>query len=135
MAELTEEQIKEVMKAAKLLTKALDESMRADDELNINATLGDNDLAFEIVKPGRVLVIEHLSGYNDVSACTFIRVGYFNGHRLNWLETQPAPLVSETVSISAPLRLRAGMYAVVRFEGCTNLDDIYAALNGYWVEA
>ena len=132
MVELTKEQVDEVITATRLITKDLDESMRADDELNMNAVLGNNDLAFEIVKAGRELNIEIISGYNNTSACTRIRVGYWNGHRFNWLVTEPAPLVTETVAIVSPLRLRAGMYPVVRFEGCANLDDIYASLNGYW---
>jgi len=134
MAEFTETQIEQLTKAAELTIAALDESMRADDDINIGAIAGTNDLQFETVKPGRSLMLEYLSGYNNVGACTRIRVGYYNGHRLNWLETQPAPLISETVGISVKLRLREGMYAIVRFEGCGLGDDIYAALNGYWVK-
>ena len=134
MAEFTEAQIEKLTKAAELTIATLDESMRADGDINIGATAGTNDLQFETVKPGRTLMMEYLAGYNNISACTFIRVGYFNGHRLNWLETQPAPLISETVSINARLRLREGMYAIVRFEGCQLGDDIYAALNGYWIK-
>jgi len=132
MAEFDDEDLDEIITAVKLITKDLDESMRADDELNINAVLGNNDLAFETVKAGRELNIEIISGYNNTSACTRIRVGYWNGHRFNWLVTEPAPLVTETVAIVSPLRLRAGMYPVVRFEDCAADDDIYASLNGYW---
>jgi len=120
--------------AAELIVKSLDESMRADDELNLVADSGTNDLQFEQVKPGRELVLHHLSGYNDTSSPTKLRVGYWNGHRLCWLVTQPAPLVSETVGINANLHLREGMYAIVRFEGCTSGDDLYASLNGYWIK-
>jgi len=134
MAEFTETQIEQLTKAAELTIAALDESMRADDDINIGATAGTNDLQFETVKPGRTLVIEHLSAYNVTAACTFIRLGYFNGHRLNWLETQPAPLVSETVVLKGTLRLREGMYPIARLEGCGLGDDIYAALNGYWIK-
>ncbi len=134
MAELTEEQIKEVIEAAKLITRALDESMRADDELNLAATTSDEDLKFEQVKPGRELMLVHLSGYDDTSSPTRIKVGYWNGHRYNWLTTQPAPLISETVAYNGRLRLREGMFPVVRFVGCTDGDDIYAALNGYWIK-
>lgn len=134
MAEFTDEQITEITEAVRSITRSLDESMRADDELNINAVALANDLPFEQVKPGRALVLNHLSGYNATSACTFIRVGYWNGHRYNWLEIQPAPLVNETVSLNTKLRLREGMFAVVRFEGCTLNDDIHAAINGYWTK-
>lgn len=134
MAELTEEQIKEVVEAAELIIKSLDESMRADEEINLAADTGTNDLKFEQVKPGRELVLHHLSGYDDTSSPTKLRVGYWNGHRNNWLVSQPAPLISETVGISAGLHLREGMYAIVRFEGATSGDDLYAALNGYWIK-
>ena len=121
-------------RAAELIVRSLDESMRADDVINLVATDGTNDLKFEQVKPGRELVLHHLSGYNDTSSPTKLRVGYWNGHSYNWLATQPAPLISETVGISAGLHLREGMFALVRFEGCTSGDDLYAALNGYWIK-
>jgi len=124
-----------VEKAAQLIIKALDESMRADDEINLAATTSDEDLKFETVKPGRVLMLEALYGADDISSPTRIRVGYWNGHRYNWFLTQPAPLTTETVLFSGRVRLREGMYAIVRFEGCTDGDDIYAALNGYWIKA
>ena len=132
--ELTEEQIAKLTKATELVIQTLDMSMRADDEINLAATTSDEDLKFEQVKAGRVLVLEHLSGYDDTNAPTRIRVGYWNGHRLNWLNTQPAPIASETVGYSARVLLREGMYPVVRFEGCTDGDDIYATLNGYWIK-
>jgi len=134
MAELTEEQIAQIVKAAALITQSLDESMRADDEINLAAADGTNDLKFERVKPGRLLVLEHLSGYDDTSSPARIRVGYWNGHRLNWLKTQPAPITSETVGHNGRVLLREGMYPIVRVEGATSEDDIYAALNGYWIK-
>ena len=134
MAELTEEQIKAVVKAAELISQSLDESMRADDEINMDAADATNDLKFEQVKAGRLLIMEHLSGYDDTSAPTRIRVGYWNGHRHNWLNTQPAPIASETVGHSARVLLREGMYPIVRFEGPTELDDLHATLNGYWIK-
>jgi len=134
MTEFTEEQVRQIAKAAELITTALSEGMRATDEIDDTAAIGTNDLIFETVKPGYVLILEQLSGYNNVSACTRIRVGYWNGHRLNWLETQPAPLVTETVVLKGPLHLRDGMYPIVRFEGCALNDDIFACLNGYWVK-
>lgn len=132
--EFTEEQINTVIKAAELTSRAFEESMRADDELNLSHDGVLTDLTFEKVKPGRQMIMEHLVGYNDTSACTIIRVGYWNGHRYNWLNSQPAPLRYETVGVGVRVRLREGMFAVVRFEGGANLDDIYAALNGYWIK-
>lgn len=120
-------------RAAELIIRTLDESMRVDDELNMVASSGTNDLKFEQIKPGRELMLQHLSGYDDTSAPTRIRVGYWNGHRLNWLNTQPAPLTTEVVGYNGSLRLREGMYPIVRFEGATSGDDLYAALNGYWI--
>ena len=121
-------------RAAELIVRALDESMRADDEINMSATGNTDDLTFEQVKAGRLLIITHLSGYNDTSSPTKLRVGYYNGHRLNWVKTVPAPLVSETIEINGTLRLREGMYPIVRFEGATAGDDLYATLNGYWIK-
>jgi len=134
MTEFTEAQIEKLIKAAELTIAALDENMRADDDMDDTAAVGTNDLQFETVKPGWVLMMQHLSAYNNISACTRIRLGYWNGHRFNWLKTQPAPLVTETVVLKGPLRLRDGMYCIARLEGCLLNDDIFAALNGYWIK-
>lgn len=134
MPEITQEQIAKLERVADLIIRSLDESMRADDEINLAAAAGTNDLQFETVRPGRLMVIEHLSGYDDTSAPTRTRVGYWNGHRLNWLNSQPAPLATESVVYNGRVLLREGMYPIVRFEGATSGDDLYAALNGYWIK-
>lgn len=132
--ELTEGQVKTIEKAAELIVQELDESFRIEDQTNMIAGAGPNDLTFGQIDPGRLMVVTHLSGYNDTSACTRIRVGYYNRHRLVWIRTVPAPLTTETVEFNGRIRLYEGMYPVVRFEGCTPDDDIYATLNGYWIE-
>lgn len=132
--ELTEQQVAKLEKAAELIIQSLDESMRADDDVNLSASSGTNNFTFEQVKAGRVLVLEHISGYDDTSSPTRIRVGYYNGHRLNWLKTTPAPLISETVAFDGRVLLREGMYPIVRIEGATSGDDIYACLNGYYLK-
>jgi len=134
MTELTEEQIDRLLRAADLLANSLDESMRADDDLDMSGGTGTNSMKFEQVKAGRILVLEHLSGYDDTSSPTRIRVGYWNGHRLNWLRTQPAPILSETVEHNGRVLLREGMYPIVRFEGVTSGDDLYATLNGFYLK-
>jgi len=132
--ELTEDQIKTIERAAELIVESLDESYRVEDQTNMIAGAGTNNLEFGTIDPGRLMVITHLSGYNDVSACTRIRVGYYNRHRNVWIRTIPAPLVTETVEFNGRIRLYEGMYPIVRFEGCTAGDDIYATLNGYWAK-
>lgn len=121
-------------RAAELIVEALDESSRIEDQRRTIATLGTNDLVFGQIDPGRLMVVTHLSGYNDVSACTRIRVGYYNRHRLVWIRTVPAPLITETVEFNGRIRLYEGMYPLVRFEGCAADDDLYATLNGYWTK-
>jgi len=105
-------------------------SMRGDDEINLAASAGTNDLKFEQVKPGWELVLKHLVGYNDTSAPTRIRVGYWNGHRHEWLKTASSPLPAETVGLHFEVKLGELMYPIIRFEGCAEGDDLYAALNG-----
>jgi len=133
MAEFDLEQIKKIERAAELIIQELDESMRADDETNMSADDGTNDLEFKQVEAGRILVLTHLSGYDDTNAPTRIRVGYWNGHRFNWLKAVPAPIASETVEHNGRVMLREGMYPIVRIEGATAGDDLYATLNGYWI--
>lgn len=134
MAEFTEEQVKEITKAAELIVEDLDESFRIEDQTSMVADAGTNNLPFGQIDPGRAMVMNHLSGYNDVSACTRIRLGYYNRHRNVWVRTVPAPLVTETVEFNGKIRLYEGMYPIVRFEGCTADDDLYATLNGHWIK-
>ncbi len=130
--ELNEEQVAILERAAELIVEALDESFRIEGQTNMIAGDGTNDLEFGQIDPGRLMVVTHLSGYNDTNACTRIRVGYYNRHRMVWIRTVPAPLITETVEFNGRIRLYEGMYPVVRFEDCTAGDDIYATLNGYW---
>lgn len=134
MAELTEEQVKEIVEAARLITQELKVTIRVDDTVNIKADAGTNDLVWSQLERGRILVLEHISGYDDTSSPTRIRVGYWNGHRYNWLKTQPAPIASETVGHSGRVYLRDGMYPIVRVEGATSGDDLFAIINGYWIK-
>ena len=134
MDDIPEGHYERMDRAAELIIQELDESMRADDEVKMVAAGTTDDLKFEQVKAGRLLVINHLSGYDDTSAPTRIRVGYWNGHRLNWLKTVPAPIASETVEHNGRVMLREGMYPIIRIEGATDEDDLYATLNGYWIK-
>lgn len=131
MAEITTEQIEGIVKAAELIVEALDKSNRVEDQTKMIADVGANDLKFGQIDPERLLIVTHLSGYNDVSACTRIRLGYYDRLSLVWLRTIPAPLITETVEFNGEFRLGEGMYPVVRFEGCIAGDDLYATLNGY----
>lgn len=134
MAEITQEQIEEVVKATELIVEALDESKRVEDQAKMLATAGTNDLEFGQIDPERTMIVTHLSGYNDSFACTHIRLGYYDRLELVWLRIVPAPLVSETVELWGRIRLGEGMYPVVRFEGCQADDELYATLNGYWLK-
>lgn len=135
MAEWTEEEKKAALEALTLLTRALDESMRADSAINLAAASGTNDLVFEQVKPGRVLIVEYLSAWDDTSGATRIRLGYRHMATDYWVKTVPAPLTTESVNLDSPLRLREGMAPIARIEGATSGDDIYANLIGYWIVA
>lgn len=117
-----------------LAGRELDKSYRADEEINLAASTGTNDLEFEQVKSGRVLVIEALSARDDTSAPTRIRLGYRVLGTFFWIKTVPAPITTESIELDRQVRLREGMRAVARIEGATSGDDIYAILLGYWIE-
>ena len=135
MAEFTAEQISILDQAARLTVRALDNYMIEGEEVNLSAAEGTNDLEFPRVKQGRVLVLEHLSGYDQNSSPTRIRCGYYNGHANVWFKTVPAPIATETVEHNGRLLLRRGMFPLIRFEGCTANDDIHAMINGYTISA
>ncbi len=133
MAEITEEQVNIAEKHNRLAARELDKSYRADTVVNLVAGTGTNDMEFERVKDGRVLVIEHLSGRNDTSAPTRIRLGYNVMGTFHTLRCVVAPLTTESVEMLQEVRLREGMMPVVRVEGATSGDDLYALLLGYWI--
>lgn len=103
--------------------------MKGSDELELSASAGTNDLKFKKVKAQWELEIHHLSGYNDTSICSLIRVGYWNGHRYEWIISMAYPFISETVGFHSLMIIGEGMYPIIRFEGCANGDDIFASLN------
>lgn len=125
---------KKIERAAELILKHLDEYLVIDDQLDMSADDGTNDLTFPRVKQGALMKMSHLSGYDDTSSPTRVRVGYYNGHRNVWLKTQSAPLISETIEHNGEVQLREGMYPIVRFEGATSGDDIYASLNAVTIK-
>ncbi len=133
MPEFTQAQIDQLTRAARLLTRALDESMRADDLKNMAASSGTNDLTFERVESGRVLMIEGLTAVDDTSAPTRIRLGITDGVSRRWYWTEPAPLATESVGLPFPLRVREGWAPIARIEGATSGDDLAAELVGYWL--
>ncbi len=133
MAEITAEQLSIAEEHDKLAVRELDKSYRADIERNLTAGSGTNDLLFERVPDGKVLVIEHLSGRDDTSAPTRIRIGYKVLNTFHTLRCVVAPLTTESVELLQELRLREGMMPVVRIEGATSGDDLYGQLLGYWI--
>lgn len=132
MAELSQDQIAEVVRAARLISRNLNRGLRAEGEQNVDAAAGTNDLMFDRVEQGRQLTIEHLSGRDDTNAPTRIRVGYSDGVTNHWLHTVPAPLTTESVAFNGSVTIGEGLYPIVRIEGATANDDLYAILNGYW---
>ena len=107
--------------------------MRADAVKKATAAGTLDDLEFERVKAGRMLVIRYLGGYDETTATTRTRVGYKDGGQYYWWETAAAPAATVTTDIQGELRLREGQTPLVRFEGATSGDDLVAVLNGYWV--
>ena len=133
MAEFTEEQIKQIVESAKMLDQSLRRYLRHEEPLELTADAGDNTFTYSRVVTDRILVITHMSAYNVNSACTYIRLGYWNRARNVWLKIEPAPLVLETVEFNGELILTEDMWPVIQFNGATANDDLHALVQGYWI--
>ena len=133
MAEFTEEQIRQIVKAAEGTELALQRYLRYDEEFKLTADAGANTFDGERVKVARILVITHMSAYDANSACTYIRLGYWNRSRYVWIRIVPAPLVLETVEFNGELGLQEGMWPAIRWDGAAADDDIHGLVSGYWV--
>jgi len=131
--EFTEEQIKTIMVAAGGIDLALQRHLRYDEELELTAGAGDNTFDGGRVAVARILVITHMSAYNAVSACTYLRLGYWNRTRYVWIRIVPAPLVLETVEFNGELGLQEGMWPAIQWNGATANDDLHGLVSGYWI--
>lgn len=134
MAEFTLEQIKEIMAIARGVDESLRRYLRHEEPLELTAAAGDNTFNFSRVGTNRILVITHMSAYNVNSACTYIRLGYFNRARNVWVKIEPAPLVLETVDFNGELVLTEDMWPVIQFNTAQADDDLHAVVQGYWVK-
>uniref|UniRef100_A0A6H1ZUM3 Uncharacterized protein n=1 Tax=viral metagenome TaxID=1070528 RepID=A0A6H1ZUM3_9ZZZZ len=135
MAAFTEVQIKELMNTARMLDQAVRRYQRYEESVELDADAGVNVYPFSRVGTDRILVITHMSAYNAISACTYIRLGFFNRTRNVWPRIEPAPLVLETVEFNGELTLQEDMWPVVQFDGATLHDDLHILVEGYWVRA
>jgi len=133
MAELTQEQIKVIVESARMLDQAVRRYQRYEESIDLDATAGVNTATFSRVGTDRILVITHISAYNAISACTYIRLGFFNRTRNVWPRIEPAPLVLETVEFNGELTLQEDMWPVVQWDGAALHDDLHALVEGYWV--
>jgi len=133
MAELTQEQIKELLTIARGVDESLRRYLRHEEPLELTADAGDNTFNFSRVVTNRLLVITHMSAYDVNNAPTYIRLGYWNRSRNIWPRIVPAPLVLETVEFTGELVLTEDMWPVIQFNGATANDDLHALVEGYWV--
>lgn len=133
MAELTIEQIKQIVESAKMLDQAVRRYQRYEESIDLDADALVNTYNFSRVGTDRILVITHMSAYNAISACTYIRLGFYNRTRNVWPRIEPAPLVLETVEFNGELTLQEDMWPVVQWDGCALHDDLHALIEGYWV--
>lgn len=131
MAELTEEQIKEILKFIGQQTWGEDIQVYDESWRDMAATVGTNNHPMAQVEEGWLRVITHMAAYNDVSACDFIYLQHWNGRELVEDEGQVAPAIGEVVAFNGMLILGPGKYEAVSFEGCTSGDDLYFVAHGY----
>lgn len=135
MRELTQDELEAIIKTARALDAAVRRYERYEDHFSLVATVTTHDFNGARVKGNRILVITHMSASDGTSACTYIRLGYWNRTRDVWVRIVPAPLVLETVEFNGELYLQEGMWPRIQFNGTGAGDDIFGLVEGYWVRA
>lgn len=134
MAEFNEAQIKQLLESAQKASISLNRLVRHEEPFTLEGDAGDNTYDFSRVGTNRILVITHMSAYNAISACTYIRLGYWSRSRYVWIHIEPAPLVLETVEFNGELYLQEDMWPAIQFNGVTLHDDLLGLVQGYWVQ-
>lgn len=132
MAEFSEEDIRQLVSAAKELERSLKIQPRYFEDINLSGDAGTNTWIEERVEPHWLLHVTHMSAYDATSSPTRIRLGFNNGRHDVYPKIQPAPLTYETVEFNGELLLREGMYPKIVWDGVTSGDDLYAIVLGWW---
>ena len=133
MAELTDEQLRDIVATAKKLDISLTRLLRHEEPWTFTGDAGTNTYDFGRVGPNRILVITHMSAYDAQNAPTYIRLGYWNRTRYVWVHIEPAPLVLETVEFNGELVITEDMWPAIQFNGVSQADDLSGIIQGYWI--
>lgn len=131
MAELTEAEIKAILRAVGQLTWHGRLIPYMDGWYDKVAGSGTQTHDFEKVDPKRIRVITHVGAYNDVSSNTFTYIFHYNGILYLPMAGQVAPAIGEVVAFDGMEILKPGDLVRVSFETCVSGDDLYVGINGY----
>lgn len=129
--ELTEEQIKTLVRAAEIGLAGARVQVYEEIWSTTVATVGTNTKDFTRCDPDKIRVITHMAALNSVSACTFIKLRHVNGGQTATDKVGVAPLTGETINWDGFMILGESDYAKVQWLGCTDGDDLDAVVSGY----
>jgi len=92
-----------------------------------------DDLKFGPIKAGEIYQVNRLAVENESNAFTEIRL-FVDGRGYNhYLEESNSPAKATLFWITEPFFLFEGETLVVRCTGCTNLDKLFAYLEGVYI--
>lgn len=129
--ELTEEQIKAIVEAAKKVLTG--DKVQVYEEIyeDTTGTVTSRTQDFTKVDSGKIRVITHIAAYDNTSSPTSIKFQHTNGGQTAIDKTGVAPLTGETVNWDGAFILTEGDKVSVLWAGITSGDDLYAVVSGY----
>jgi len=129
--ELTEEQIKAIVLAAKKVLTG--ENIQVYEEIykDTEGAVTSRTKDFTKCPAGKIRVITHIAALDVTSAPSHIKLCHQNGGELAIDKVAIAPLTGETCNWDGFYILGEGDYAEVVWLGVTSGDDLYAVISGY----
>ncbi len=131
MAELTEKQIEDIIRAAETILGGA----RVQEYHEIAQAIVSGGASptkdFSRVDSRRLRVVTHIAALNATTASTFIRLAHINGGQTSIDKVGVAPLIGETVNWDGFMILGEGDYTRILWLGCGATDALWAVVSGY----
>ena len=129
--ELTEEEIKVIVEAAKKGLTGDDVQIYEEIYKDTSGAVTTRIKDFTKCPIGKIRVITHIAALDATSSPTYIKLCHQNGGELAIDKVGVAPPTGETVNWDGFFIIGELDYAEVIWLGITSGDDLYAVISGY----
>ncbi len=131
MAELTEKQIEDIVRAAETILGGA--RVQEYHEILQAKVAGEASPTWDCsrVDSRRLRVITHIAALNATTSSTFIRLAHINGGQTAIDKVGVAPLIGESVNWDGFMILGEGDFIRIYWLGCGTTDALWAVVSGY----